>query len=192
MSYLSRFFHTIIQFRAALLVLSLAAMLGGCSRVQLVVAFTPEVHEIRKGERLYQLGKYTEADAIFTTIYYSDASVESRNTALYNLVCTRIITAKDATDFINAIKLLDGWKNTYPSLNYVENPNLMIEALRVHSAQMAKEKKKAASEDAQNKTLIKEYTARIQDLEQTINKLNHQIEALETIDQQLQEKKKPL
>lgn len=184
------------------LLIILLFTLTGCSAVQLVVSFAPEVEELRQGEREFELGNFEDADAIFARIYESHDNPQTKNTALYNLTCTRIMTAKNNEDYLAAVTLLDDWQQTYPSVIYVENPNMVISALKEHSSLFAKDlhearkqKKKITAlikRGKKDKAVIESQIKTIEDLKDALNTLQQQITELEAIDQQLQEKKKPL
>lgn len=186
---------------------TLLFLLTGCNAVQLVVSFDPELQQLREGEKAFDLGNYEEANDIFTEIYDSNVSKQTKNTALYNLACTRIITSKNEEDFINAVKLLDAWQKTYPSVIYVENPDLVISALKMRASAIIKEhaqslkqkiqvqevlNRELKNKELKNMEIISRQSKTITELEQSLSTLQHQIAELEAIDQHLQEKKKPL
>ncbi|WP_136808355.1 hypothetical protein [Desulfosediminicola flagellatus] len=191
------------------LILSIALLisLSGCNAVQLVVSFDPELQQLRDGEREFILGNYEEAEEIFSEIYDSNVSNQTKNTALYNLACTRIITSNTTDDFINAVELLEGWEKTYPSVIYVENPDLVISALKKRASFITQAQAKELKKDIMTKEILKKelkdkelesieiitrQSQTITELEKSLFTLQHQIAELEAIDQQLQEKKKPL
>lgn len=187
--------------------IALSFLLASCTAVQLVVSFDPELQQLRDGEREFILGNYEEAEDIFREIYDSNVSKQTKNTALYNLACTRIITSNNSKDFIKAVQLLDDWKKTYPSVIYVENPDLVISALKERASSIAEHENQAIRKEIRIKEILnkefknKELKSReiidrqsktITELENSLSTLQHQIAELEAIDQHLQEKKKPL
>lgn len=165
--------------------LLLLVCIPGCSFVPIVVSYSPEVQELREGEREIGLGNYKKAEKIFADIYESDAGQETKNTALYNLTCTRILTAETVDEFIDAVKLLDDWKEANRGVFFVENPNLIVDALKeqvkILQREQAVKEQKALDADV---TIV--------NLKKELEILQHQISELEAIDEQLQEKKKPL
>ena len=199
---------------AVLLILLLTA--PGCSFVQIVVNSGPESQLLREGEKALKAGNYTKAENLFQEVYLSDAERSTRNTALYNLACTRMLLAENINDVTSAIALLDGWKQTYPSGIYTENPDYVISALQ-HSRELILEeadqaarfeekvkksdlaKSKISNSYRGQQKLVEDLTAQLQSLETTameyrkqIETLQNQKQELEEIDQQMEEKKKPL
>lgn len=179
----------------ALLIISVS----GCSTVQLVVSFSPEMQQLRTGEQAFESGDFDTAETIFLEVATSDTSVQTKNTALYNLACTRIITADNFDKFIQAINLFNDWHSTYPATVYMENPNLIVSALTSRSLVfhldrliLEQEHESALSQSSNNQKIISRQRMEIQNLKHNLQTLQHQIDELEVIDQQLQEKKKPL
>lgn len=165
--------------------LLILAIIPGCSFVPIVVSYAPEVQELREGEREIGLGNYKKAEQIFTTIYESDADQETKNTALYNLTCTRMLTAENINDFIGAVELLDDWKEANRGVFFVENPNLIVDALKEQVKVLQREQAMLGQKSVEAEVTIVNQRKELETLQ-------HQISELEAIDQQLQEKKKPL
>lgn len=179
--------------------LILSVTLTSCSSVQLAVSFSPEMQRLREGEREFEQGKYTAAESIFKEISTSAGSTQTKNTALYDLACARIMTAADSEELLSAIHLLDGWQHTPPGFFYVENPNMVITALKSKASvieedkiAIEEERDTARSRIAENKKAIAKQKRKIAKLNSQLQTLQHQIEELESIDYQLQEKKNPL
>lgn len=185
--------------RIVLVSILLFASLSGCSTIQLAVSFSPDVQKLRDGEREFKLGNFEKAEEIFLNIYQSDTTPQTKNTALYNLACTRIIAATDSEEFLAAVHLLDNWQKTYPTVIFVEDPNLIIAALQARSQvimtdkiAVEEERDTVLSQAHDDKGIINRQKRQIVLLNSQLQTLQHQIQELETIDQQLQEKKKPL
>lgn len=180
----------------------LSFFLYGCTAVPLVISFDPGIEALREGEKEFQLGNYKNAESIFEKIYTSNTDLQTQNTALYNLTSTRIMLAKNREDLLSSLKLLNEWHETYPGVLYVENPNVLIAALKGHivfleqeQKEVIRQKKKIKNLEAKSKKdtkLIETQGKTITDLKEALGTLQHQIAELEAIDQQLQEKKKPL
>lgn len=173
--------------------------LTGCSTSQLAVSFSPEMQRLREGEREFEKGNYQNAENIFQEIATSNENKQARNTALYNLTCARIMTAADSDDFLSAVHLLDNWQHSSPGYIYVENPNMVVAALKARAgmiledkAAIEEERDSAYSQVKKNKKIIARYKRQIVDLNSRLETLQHQIQELEAIDSQLQEKKNPL
>lgn len=173
--------------------------LTGCGTAQLAVSLSPEMQRLREGEREFEQGDYQNAENIFQEITTSDGNTQTRNTALYNLACARIMTATDSEDFLSAIHLLDDWQHTSPSFIYVENPNMVVAALKARAGviledrtAIEEQRDTAYSQVKKNKKIIAGHKKQIAELNSRLETLQHQIQELEAIDSQLQEKKNPL
>lgn len=202
--------------RLSIVLIALTLFMSGCSYVQVVVHSSTESQLLRDGEKAFKVGNYQKAENLFEKVYSSDTDRQTKNTALYNLICTRMILAENVRDITSAISLFKSWEKSYPSGIYTENPVFIIAALQrsrtlilqeLDQAEFFKEKMKK-SKQAQTriresykgqKKIVEDLTAQLQILEETameyrnqIEKLQHQIKELEEIDQKLQEKKKPL
>jgi TolA-binding protein len=167
--------------------------------MQLAVSFSPEMQRLREGEREFERGNYPAAETIFQEISTGTGNTQTRNTALYDLACARIMTAADSEELLSAIHLLDGWQPTPPGFLYIENPNMVVTALKVRTGAILEDKMaieeerdKARSRMRKNKKTIAGHQRKIAELNSRLQKLQHQIDELEAIDSQLQEKKNPL
>lgn len=195
----------------SLLVFSLPLLItvllqSGCSYVQIVVSASSEAQLLRDGEKAFLIGNYQKAEELFLQVYDGDTDGQTKNTALYNLACTRMAIAKTPADYNKSVDLLKEWKNPYQTGFYIENPTLMItalkksnKALRAEAEKQSKELKKKHNEIKQLhkkteslRSLLKSYQEDNITAQEMIETLQHQITELEVIDQQLQEKKKPL
>lgn len=167
------------------LILALPLLLNACSLVPVVVSYDPEVEKLREGEHQYELGHYDKADTIFTEVFVSNSKMHTANTALYNLICSRIMMASTPEEISEAVKFAQGWKNLNTKAIYVENPNLALQAFKQIGELLIVEKQRAATRQKKNQQTIKHQ-------QKIIITLQKQIDKLEAIDQELQEKKKPL
>ncbi len=171
-------------------ILLLLLPLAGCSVVQVVMPFGPHAQQLRDGEQEFEQGRYQKAETIFAQVLASNANSQTRNTALYDLACTRMITASTAGEFYAAVSLLDDWQKSSPSGIYVENPNLIITALKKRARLTEDEKNQAIIKDRENQEIIAKQKEKIQEMKHLLRTLQNQMTELESIDQQLQEKKK--
>ncbi|MGL1932127.1 MAG: hypothetical protein OCC45_10240 [Desulfotalea sp.] len=162
------------NYKYIILTILLFTSLPGCSVYPVVVFYDSEVQQLRDGEDQFELGNYKKAEKIFIEISKSEIKQQIKNTALYNLACTRIMIARTSSALIKAVQLFNEWKAVNQRLMYMENPDLAIAALKKQSK------------------FIKREQAITQEKEAQIETLQHQISELEAIDLQLQEIKKPL
>lgn len=195
-----------ISARHLILFALVALLLSSCSVVQIVINSSMEAQMLRDGEIAFTLGNYKKAENLFEKVYSSETDQQTKNTALYNLVCTRMIQGKNARDVTEAISLLEAWNKSYSIGIYAENPDFIITALQKSRSLILQEidqtarveEKMLKSKQAQTK-IVEDLTAQLDALDITakeyqkqIETLQHQIKELEEIDQQTQEKKKPL
>lgn len=158
---------------------------SSCSVVPVVVSYDPKVEKLREGEQQYKLGHYQAADTMFTEVFFSNPKMQTANTALYNMICSRIMKATTPEEVRQAVKLATAWKNLDSKAIYVENPNLALHAFKQIGELLAVEQQRAEARHLQvQKTLFAQ--------KKRIATLQKQIAELEAIDQELQEKKKPL
>jgi hypothetical protein len=189
------------------------SLISGCSYVQIVVSSSAEAQLLRDGEKAFLMGNYKKAEELFLQVYNGDADGQTQNTALYNLACTRMAIAKTPDDYNKSVDLLKEWKKPYHSGFYIENPTLVMTALKMSNETLRTESEKL-NKDVQRKgdelkkkrkeikhlhkqteslrTLLQSYQEDNISAQEMIETLQHQITELEAIDQQLQEKKKPL
>lgn len=201
-------------FLALSLTLAVTVLLqSGCSYVQIVVSASAEAQLLRDGEKAFLLGNYQKAEELFQQVYSSETDGQTKNTALYNLACTRMAIAQTPEEYNESVELLKEWKKPYHSGFYIENPTLVVTALKI-SNQTLRTKSEKIQKDLQKKgkelakkryeikqlhkkteslrTLLQSYQEDNITAQEMIDTLQHQITELEAIDQQLQEKKKPL
>ena len=191
----------------------LVLLQSGCSVVQIVVNSTTEAQMLRNGDKAFLLGNYQKAEELFTEVYESKADAQTRNSALYNLACTRIAIASTTFEYNDGVLLLEEWKRPFNSGIYIENPALIVTALLKSNELLAKEQKMLRKEITNRKNEATVQAVEIEKLrkkadslkslltsyqednigaQEMIEKLQNQITELETIDQQILEKKKPL
>lgn len=194
-------------------ILILSAFQSGCSYVQIVVSASTEAQLLRDGEKAFLLGNYEKAEELFLQVYNSESESQYKNTARYNLACTRMITAENSKTFKEAFSYLTDWKKPYHSGFYTENPTLVVTALKKSGSKIrqqadllkAENRKLTKALEGQNseidnleqnisnlRTLLTSYQEDSISAQEMIETLQRQINELEVIDQQLQEKKKPL
>lgn len=185
--------------RILLAVILLSAGAGGCSTIQLPRASSPDIQKLRDGENAFDLGQFREAEMLFAEVYDGKVDQRIRNAALYNLACTRIISASNTKELLAAIRLLDDWQRTSPSTDYLENPDMIITALTKQfpmvvddKANAEKKRNAALSQLKKNKKIINTQNRNITELNSKLQSLEQQLSAFEAIDHQLQESKKAL
>lgn len=165
-----------------LLILLIMATTTGCSVIRIVVSHDSNLEKLNDGEHQFSLKNYETAKNIFKEIADETQKPEIRNIALYNLACTRIMLSESEADLYDAIKLFEKWNFSGSQFLYEENPMLAIQAL--------KKQQRLLKQVLSNKE--KQFSDKLDKKQSDIDKLQRQIIELETIDLELQEKKKPL
>ncbi len=110
------------------LTLSSAVIISGCAIVTSVRNNSVKL-TIDSGERAFMDKNYDLAKSLFQESIEESKTPWDKNRAIYNLACTKLITAKNDSQFIEAIEILMQWKATRKISMYYENPRLMIQAL---------------------------------------------------------------
>jgi tetratricopeptide (TPR) repeat protein len=129
-----------------------------------------------EGMKAFQGGDYSKALKLFETLSQEAKDESLCRRTLYALACIRLIQAKDPDEFNKAMISWDLWSRLAPMEKDDEDPRMLAPFL-----------KRIASLKAENN---KVYQKLLQAKENEIKALRHQIEALETIHREIQEKKK--
>lgn len=177
-------------------------MMSGCTVIETLESyngiFEPkppdyEVALLKEAEVAYFAESYEEAESIYTQVFDLSKREVYRNAAVYGISCIRIIAAETPDDLKNSLSSLQKWTNIDFSRSlYWENPELLIKALQ--------ERKDDFECDPEIRYVVRKkyvenseaHKKEIEELQETIKKLEHQISELEAIDQEIQEKRKPL
>jgi hypothetical protein len=170
------------------------------------------------GMRAYDRRDYTMARRAFEALSKSAATEDMRLTALYALAATRLTMAQDPADYKAGMDILELWSQVSPKGMYDEDPRMLLPLLQrtvppasspqpTQTGQSANgttkgpkggEFRKNPSKDVVKtvKAKDKEYESILRDREKEIKGLKHQVwmlrqqmEALETIHREIQEKK---
>lgn len=179
-----------------------ALILSGCVVVEKLESFngilddpTPdyEVRELRKGEDAFFREEYKEAERLFSAISKNSGNGVYKNYAFYGITCIRMITAENEEEFKKAVELLKDWKYIRPEkAGFQESPRMIITAFNKKSHLLEREPEIIEVVSKESETIIKRQQAEIKQLNNTIKKLQHQISVLESIDQDIQEKRQPI
>lgn len=152
-----------------------------------------EIEELKKGEMAFFAGNYQESQRIFTVIYKKSEKKIYQNYAVYGIACTKIMAAENIEEYIEAIKVLEGWKRHDVEIRgFWEDPRMITAAVntKTHLFECEPEIKYVTSKKSDAR--VKRQKTEIKELKETIKKLQHQISVLEAIDQEIQEKRKPI
>ena len=172
-----------------------------CTPVQQLKFSTPAAkrHAPSLTDQLFIKGDFENALLEYEQTYETALSQQDKIHALYGLACTQLILARNADQFVEAIDNLQKWDAGKGTAPFTENRHLLILALQKQSA-LIKEKTKSliARENLQNSVIadqqlkISQMTTTNDQLQIEIKKLQKQIEEIEAIDENVQNKRKPL
>ena len=176
--------------------------LSGCKVVQTIDGFNgileepmppSEAGKILHAEYAFYEGNYDLAEKLFSTVRDGSAMPLYRNQALYGLACIAIATADNAAELKDGFTLLQRWEEPgAETVNYIENPKMMAVALgkQIDVLELEPEIHYVATKEEGELARMKQ--REIEELKKSIRKLEHQISIFEAIDQEIQEKRKPL
>ncbi|MBI9088368.1 MAG: hypothetical protein JEZ12_04070 [Desulfobacterium sp.] len=147
--------------------------------------------------------QYTRAGRQFQGIYDRSRDPRLKNAAFLGLICTDLMTAENQTAFQGALASLKRWDALDREGAHGGNPALMVGVLEklirqnraeagLTSQEMKKMTRTHQEEMEQMRSVQKELEGKILWLKSTMETLRHQISELETIDQEFQEKRKPI
>lgn len=164
--------------------------ISGCYHMKTVEQTIPDTDNLERGEKAFFQEQYSTAAAIFSSVLERNTNFVVKNAALYNLACTKLITSRDETDILKAVKMLDDWYPSEESNKHLENPLVLVKAFQQILNFNKKEHFKNIKEIKKKGALVEKQGGKIIELEKLIKKLQHQILELENIDQETQEKRK--
>lgn len=183
------------------LIALLAAGFSGCKMAKSLKSFEETLEQTRihdseeeallQAESAFFAGDYQLARKLYSRVKENNGESVLRNQAIYGLACLRIISAGDTGELRRALTELAAWQAPDTG-TYLENPEMLITALNRQSdlfdcqVEIREAMARKKMEDSN------EYKQEIEKLEATIEKLEHQISVLEAIDQEIQEKRKPI
>ena len=134
----------------------------------------------------FDSGQYRKAAALFEILAAKDASPAETDRALYSLACARLMLAVNPDEYKKAMQALETWeKKAGPT---AEDPRMLLRALRFfkppyHAREAQKEPKPAKIQDP-------DCAKKLADKEKEVKLLQKQLNALETIHREIQEKKR--
>lgn len=181
----------------------LVAALSGCEALRTMDSFDgilntklppdPEVATLARAESAFFEGKYMLAKNLFNEVKGQSDKPYYTNQAYYGLVCVSIVTAESLDDMKKAFTMMANWQQPEGDLQgYLENPQMMSVALNKKAELLNCENEVKVITAKKKAVVSKEQQEEIEQLKNTIKKLEHQISVLEAIDLEIQEKRKPI
>lgn len=182
-----------------LYILSLLLLCTSCSMMQLPAFTIPEDNTQAFAEQLFINGDFEQAILEFEQTYETALCPEDKNQALYGLACTQMMLARTDDQLIEAISNLQKWNANKGTAPFIENRLLLVLSLKQQGELIAANNRVKMARETENILLINDQKKTIAQMITTIEKLQNenielqsQIEALEAIDENVQEKRKSL
>ncbi|MCD4741150.1 MAG: hypothetical protein K8R67_01525 [Desulfobacteraceae bacterium] len=174
----------------SILLISLFLILSGC--IQLAVRpATQGESALKAAEQTFlQVNYALAAERFKKVILDQNKNQKIKNSGIYGLACTKMMTAQNDDEFINAVALLNQWTSSKEEKMHFENPELLILAVSHMVYIKEQEKQKLLGQIGGLNTKVKKQNQESVEMQQLIKTLQHQISELENIDQELQEKRK--
>lgn len=143
-------------------------------------------------ETLFMKGDFANALLEYEHISETALAPEDRIPALYGLACTQLMLARSDEQLAEAIATLEQWDSEKGSAAVTENRRLLIQALK-HQGKMMQDKiQEQAAQAKRKETVIAQQKNKITEMGDFVKNLQKQLEELESIDEKVQEKRKPL
>jgi hypothetical protein len=133
----------------------------------------------------FRAGDMDVAASLFVQVREASLDEPTRRRALYGLACARLIAAQDEKELAKARSLWETWRTESPPGGDGEDPKFMAAVLtQYRPAFLLKDMKAACEKECDKRLLEKE--------EEVRRIIQRQVQALEEIHRQIQEKKKGL
>ena len=149
-------------------------------------------------EQLFMLGDYSRARAEYEQLLATARSRQDKNQALYGLACTQMMLADTIGQLVEAIDSLQSWDINKGTAPFTENRHLLILALKQqgkllqeNNLTLIKLKNQQKSVIAKQQAKITQMAADNETLQNEVKKLHKQIEEIEAIDENVQNKRNP-
>lgn len=152
-----------------------------------VAELVPDAAEI-----LFLNGNFANALLEYEHISETALAPEDRIPALYGLACTQLMLANSDEQLAEAIATLEQWDAEKGSAALTENRRLLILALKHQSKFMQNKILEQATLAKRKDSLIAQQKEKITQMGAFVDNLQKQLDELETIDENVQEKRKPL
>ncbi len=166
-----------------------------CTRINTFL-FPPDTEKtsLQKAENAFMNGAYKKASTIYSTLYTTSENERIKNAAIYGLACCVIITAENGDDVKKGIARLQAWRDSRKKKTgyFIENPQMMVLALRRKMEDLGQDPIIHYVATKREGELVEVCEEEKEKLLARIKTLQHQISVLEAIDQELQQKRKPL
>jgi hypothetical protein len=183
------------------LIVPLVLGLSGCSFIQGIDGLNGIIEDppdrelgiLFQAEYAFFAGNYSLAEDLYLDIRESSEKPFYVNQAIYGLVCLAVITAKNTHELKRALVEMEKWQEPGVEVDgYGENPKMITTAISKQIALLDCKPEIRYVTTKKEGDLVKKYQEENEELKTTIKTLEHQISVLEAIDQEIQEKRKPI
>lgn len=175
--------------------------------------------QLAEGNLLFEKGDFEAAEKIFQDLRSAGNPLIKRQ-AIYGLACTHLMIAENRAEYIEAVYLLDQWRRISSDAFGPEDPRMFLSFFPEMIYQKSKKENKASENEKtmeepflfmkydyekeiealqrrirsmeKRLKIIDTQKAEMEEMEDELKKLKDQIETIETIDQEIQEKKQGL
>ena len=192
-SLLFRRMHLMFLFIMSLL------LCASCNVMQMPAFTAPADQTHVFAEQLFINGDFKRAIVEFEQTYETALCPEDRNKALYGLACTQMMLARTDDQLIEAIGNLQKWDANKGTAPFNENRLFLVLSLKQQGELIAEKNREKTARETEKISLIDDQKNTITQMISTIEKLRNenkalqnQIQALEAIDENVQEKRKSL
>ncbi len=155
-----------------------------------------------RGYDAFKNKEYKKALEIFGILSQLAEEKKIRRKALYGLACTRLILAENINDLNESIILWDAWSQLAPDEIEGEDPRMLRPLLDRKAFPGSKNRTKKRLVINKNKVSLKalqvkekeinDLQEKLKTMENEIQILKHQMNSLEAIDQEIQQKKQEI
>lgn len=170
------------------------AGLSGCTWFQKVEVSSEDARGHRDKLRLFkdgmsafQDGKYREAQRLFDSLSHESGDKSLRRKALYGAACTSLTLARNEDELNEAMEQWDAWRRLSTQQMGHEDPRMLNPLLERFAALYLRS---TSTEETRKSDQAQKHKKLIEEKDKEIQNLKNQLEALEAIHQEMEEKKK--
>ncbi|SMC21504.1 hypothetical protein SAMN02746041_01193 [Desulfacinum hydrothermale DSM 13146] len=137
----------------------------------------------------FEKGDFASAHDIFERLSHEETDPRLQQQALFAMACMRLIQAKSPEEFRSAVNVWELWKKQYQPSRDCEDPRLLTPLLQNLPAM---QERALLSQKLKEQPRTSHCTKRLEEKDKEIQELRKRLRALESIHQEIEEKKKGL
>lgn len=141
----------------------------------------------KDGISAFQDGNYKEAYRLFDSLSHESGDKNLRRKALYGVACTSLTLARNADELNEAMKHWDAWSRLSPQQMDYEDPRMLTPLLERLAALYLRS---TSTEEIRKSYEAQKHNKLLEEKDREIQNLKNQLEALDAIHQEIEEKKK--